>query len=297
MTRPGGRARRSLQVALVGCTNPPQEDFDAPPLLSALALRGHQGASAAWDDPAVGWSGFDVALLRSTWNYFHRRDAFLAWAERVANVIPLFNPPDIVRWNTHKFYLRELAARGIDIAPTLFVPAGSQLEIAGAMEAEGWEEVVVKPAVSADSFATVRATRAEPAAAQVHLDAHLRDRDMLVQRYLPAVVEPGERCLVFLDGRYSHAVRKRSLFMGGRHAGPEGVPVEAAADEIAAGERILAACSTPAPLYARIDFLRGAAGEPCLMELELVEPSLFFDARAGSAVELVAALEARLAHA
>jgi O-ureido-D-serine cyclo-ligase len=143
----------------------------------------------------------------------------------------------------------------------------------------------------------LRVARDAPEAAQAHLDAHLQQRDMLVQRYLPAVVEPGEHCLVFIAGRYSHAVRKRSLFLGGRHAGPEGVPVAAAPDEIAAGRRILAGCGEVAPLYARVDLLRDERGVPCLMELELVEPSLFFAARPGSAADLVRELETRLLQA
>jgi glutathione synthase/RimK-type ligase-like ATP-grasp enzyme len=291
------RAPRELRVALVGCTKPPQEDFDAPPLVAALAGRGHRSAAVAWDDPCADWSAYDGALLRSTWDYYHRRDDFLAWADRTAAVTVLINPPELVRWNTHKFYLRDLALRGIDIAPTVFVGAGTRFDLAACFAARGWDEVVVKPAVSADSFATLRAARGAAGAGQAHLDAHLQRRDMLIQRYLPAVVEPGERCLVFLAGRYSHAVRKRSLFLGGRHAGPEGMPVEAAPDEIAAGERILAACGATVPLYARVDLLRDERGVPCLMELELVEPSLFFAARPGSAADLVAELEARLSQA
>ena len=282
-----------MNVALVGCTNPPQEDFDAPPLLAALAARGHQGQETAWDDPAVDWSRYDAVLLRSTWDYFHRRDAFLDWAQRVATVSSLWNPFEIVRWNTHKFYLRELGQRGLPIVPTEFVPAGENVDLGAILAARGWDTAVLKPAVSADSFATLRAERHTPHAGQVHLEQHLPGRDMLVQRYIPTVDEPGERCLVFIDGVYSHAVRKRSLFRGGRHAGPEGVPVEAAADEIATAERILAGTGQVLPLYARVDLLRDEAGTPRLLELELVEPSLFFDAQPGAAGSLVEALEKR----
>jgi hypothetical protein len=290
-------ASRPLRVALVTCTNPPQEDFDAPPLLEALGARGHAAAIVAWDDPQVRWSGFDAALLRSTWDYYHRRAAFLAWAGQAARATRLLNPPEIVTWNTHKFYLRDLAARGVDIVPTEFVAAGTACDLEAACAARGWDEVVVKPAVSADSFATTRGARGALHAAQRHLEAHLPERDMLVQRYLPAVVEPGEHCLVFLDGRFSHAVRKRSLFLGGRHAGPEGITITAADDEIAAGRRVLAACLGPPPLYARVDLLRDEGGTPCVVELELVEPSLFFAARPASAADLVAGLEARLLQA
>ena len=307
-----------MHVALVTCTNPPQEDFDAPPLLAALRASGHRSAEVAWDDPAIAWDQYDAALLRSTWDYFHRLEDFLDWAARVASSIPLWNSLAFVRWNTHKFYLQELAAMGIPIAPTEFVPAHTHLDVASVLAARGWDAAVIKPAVSADAFATLRVERGAEQPGQDHLASH-RERDMLVQRYLPTVVEPGERCLVFIDGDFSHAVRKRSLFRGGRHAGPEGVPVPAEEDEIALARRILACAGRAvaaeeaagssiscvvadgagdaerieAPLYARVDLLRDEAGTPHLMELELVEPSLFFDARAGSEMRLVQALESR----
>jgi hypothetical protein len=283
-----------MKVALVTCSRPPQEDFDAPPLVRALAARGHAAAPAAWDDPAVDWPSFDAALLRSTWDYYHRRDAFLEWAARTATVTALWNPLDVVHWSTHKFYLRDLESRGVDIVPTVFLPAGSRSDVAGLLAQRGWDMAVLKPAVSADSFATLRFEKRAPAPGQAHLDDHLHERDMLVQQYLPTVVEPGERCLVFIDGTYSHAVRKRSLFLGGRHAGPEGVAVPASEDELAAARRALERTGWGPLLYARVDLLRDARGTPRLMELELVEPSLFFAAGPGSAARLVEALERRM---
>jgi len=286
-----------MDIALVRCRNSPQDDFDAPPLVAACAARGHSAAIESWDDPAVDWARFDAVLLRSTWNYFHDLPRFLAWAGHVAAVSRLWNPLALVRWNTHKFYLRELAERGVPIVPTVFVDAGSAVSLAAIFDAQGWDAAVLKPAVSADSFATMCVERADPAAGQRHLEEH-RFRDMLVQHYLPAVVEPGERCLVFIDGVFSHAVRKRSLFLGGRHAGPEGVPVAVEPEEIDTARNILAhvpdLAGGPAPLYARVDLLRDPDKVPRLLELELVEPSLFFDDGPGSADKLVHALENRL---
>jgi len=283
-----------VNLALATCLNRGQDDLDLEPLLAACAARGHAAHEIAWDDPAADWSGFDAVLLRSTWNYFHDRAAFLAWATAIATRIPLWNPLEVVGWNTHKFYLNDLASRGIAILPTLFLPAGSRLDLASFLDTQGWEAAVLKPAVSADAFATLRASRSDPAAGAAHLATHLPERDMLVQRYSPRVVEPGEHCLVFLDGEFSHAVRKRSLFMGGRHAGPEGMRVEADRDEIATAERILSSTGFPAPLYARIDLLRDESGVPCLLELEMVEPSLFLDCDDVAATRLVRGLETRM---
>jgi len=285
---------RALEIALVTSADKDQDDFDHAPLAEACAAHGHHARAIAWDDAEADWARFDAALIRSTWDYFQRRDEFLAWAERAAAATRLFNPAETVRWNTHKFYLRELARSGVPIVPTAFLERGSQADLRALMEARGWEAVVLKPAVSADSFATLRAEREQPAEAQRHLDEHLPTRDMLVQAYLPTVVEPGERCLIAIDGRVSHAVRKRSLFLGGRHAGPEGISVLPAADELSAARRILGQLGPRPPLYARIDLLRDETGLPRLMELELVEPSLFFKQGPGSAERLVKALEKRL---
>ncbi len=282
-----------MRVALVTMTELDQEDFDAAPLRSALDAAGHQAETVAWDDGRVDWRRFDAAVLRSTWDYHHRREEFVAWAERAAQQTRLFNSPAEVRWNSHKFYLRELEQAGIDIVPTEFLDRGGPADLVEILDRRRWDLAVIKPAVSADSFATERAERASPAAGAAHLALHLPQRDMLVQAYMPAVEEPGERCLVAIDGRMSHAVRKRSKFLGGRHAGPEGLPVEIAADEAAAARRILA--HLPAtPLYARIDLIRNPDGVPCLMELELVEPSLFFEAGPGSAPRFVDALVRRV---
>lgn len=283
-----------LRVALVTAGHNEQEDSDEAPLAEALRARGHAPSTVVWDDPAVSWGGFDAALLRSTWDYFHRRGAFLAWAERAGAATRLYNPPALVRWNTHKFYLRELERGGLPIVPTAFLEAGSTVDLRALALARGWPAVVIKPAVSADSFATTRAPREAPEEGQRHLDQHLPSRDMLVQAYLPTVVEPGERSLVVIDGQVTHAVRKRSLFLGGRHAGPEGLPVPVAPDEALTAARVLAHLGS-APLYARVDLLRDEAGRPRLMELELVEPSLFFAQGPGSAERLVEALERRLA--
>lgn len=283
-----------MKVALVTGAHLEQQDADEAPLAEALRARGHAPAVAVWDDAQLDWSAFDAALIRSTWDYFHRRDEFVAWAFRTGAATRLFNPPELVRWTTHKFYLRELERGGAPVVPTAFLEAGSRVDLAGLMAARDWESAVVKPAVSADSFATLLAGRNDPAEGQRHLDRYLPERDMMVQAYMPAVAEPGERCLIAIEGQLSHAVRKRSLFLGGRHRGPEGLAVPIADDEAATAGRILALVPGGAPLYARIDLVRDPAGVPRLMELELAEPSLFFEQGPGSAARLVEALERKM---
>lgn len=291
----------ALEVALVTCRQVGGLDPDDQPLREALVGRGLSVEAVAWDDGDFGWAGVRIAVLRSTWDYFHRRDEFLAWVDRTAQSTRLFNPPAIVRWNTHKSYLRDLEARGCAVVPTVVLTAGSRADLRALLGERGWRHAVVKPAVSADAWETARADAADPPAAQMHLDRLLPARDMLVQPYLGAVESQGERCLVVIDGEVSHSVRKRSLWQGGRHAGPEGGPVPIAGDEAALARRVLGAASDALgsgvpwpPLYARVDMVRNDVGAPVLLELELCEPTLFLRDAPAAAGRLAASIEARL---
>jgi glutathione synthase/RimK-type ligase-like ATP-grasp enzyme len=284
-----------VRVALVTCASLPGLDPDELPFAAALRDRGHDPQAVVWDDPAVDWGAFETALLRSTWDYFQRLPEFLAWAERAAACTTLWNPLPLVRWNTHKGYLAELAGRGVPVIPSVFVPRGATLDLDALIAERGWAEAVVKPSVSADGYGTVRVGPSTLAEGRRHLESLLLERDVMVQPYLASVEDPGERCLVFLDGELSHAVRKNSLFRGGRHVGPEGVPVPAEPDEAETARRVLAAIALPErPLYARVDLARDGAGHPLLLELELTEPTLFFKDAPGAAERLVRALETRM---
>jgi hypothetical protein len=282
-----------MHVALATFRGLPDLDPDDHPLRDALARRGHRVTAAVWDDPAIGWGSFDVVVLRSTWDYFHRRGDFLAWALWVSAATRLLNPLALVRWNTHKSYLLELRTRGATVVPTEIAAAGSRLDVAARMAAHGWTRAVVKPAVGADSFGAMLASPDTLPAAQAHAETLLRERDVMLQPYLRSVEEPGERCLVHIDGVFSHAVRKRSLFLGGRHVGPEGIAVEADADERAEAARVLRLAGATDALYARVDLARDDAGRPCLMELELAEPTLFLTVNPGAAEALAEAIERR----
>lgn len=282
-----------MRIALITCRRLPDLDPDDRPLADVLAGRGHQVTAAIWDDPAIEWTSFDLAMLRSPWDYHHRRDEFLAWATRVAGATRLLNPIDLVRWNSHKSYLVELRGRGAEVIPTEIVPARSAVDVRERMAARGWRRVVLKPAVSNDAYGTILVGEGGMAAAQAHAEALLAERDLMIQPYFASVEEPGERCLVHIDGRFSHAVRKRSHFLGGRHVGPEGLSVEAADDERDVAASVLDLAGARSALYARVDLARDDEGRPCLMELELVEPTLFFTVAPAAAERMADALEAR----
>jgi glutathione synthase/RimK-type ligase-like ATP-grasp enzyme len=275
-------------VALATATSLPHPDEDEAILVEALTARGVPTRVVAWDDPAEDLTAARACIVRSTWNYVHKFEAFLAWVDRCARLTALWNPPAVLRWNSHKGYLLELERQGIPVVPTRFVAQGERPSLAtlGA----GWDELVVKPAVSAGSFATVRVDRASLAKGEAHLHRMTESRDMLVQRYEPSVDDYGERALVWIDGTFTHAVRKSTRFSGDAESvSREALPI--APDEVALADRVLAAVPHPL-LYARVDLVRDADGQPRLMELELIEPSLFLD-RSRLAVERFADAIAR----
>lgn len=280
-----------MRIALVTFAGLPDLDPDDFPLVAAFAALGARAEPVLWDDPAADWSAFAAVLLRSPWDYFRRYDEFLAWCARVAAVSRLFNPPELVAWNTDKRYLVALAERGAPVVPTVHLEPGSRADLAALVAARGWSEVIVKPSVSADSWETIHVGPERIAEGQAHLDRLLPERAMLVQPFLPSVESHGERCLVYLDGELAHAVRKNPLTQGGRWAGlPEGVPVTPTAEERAAAEAVLDLACPERPLYARVDLVQDAAGAPLLLELELTEPTLFLEEHPGAADRLAAAL-------
>ncbi|MGW4378277.1 ATP-grasp domain-containing protein [Kitasatospora sp. NPDC004531] len=245
------------------------EDVEMLPVLAAFARAGVVAEAPFWDDPAVDWSGYDLVLVRSVWDYILHRDAFLAWARRTAALTRVANPVPVLERNTDKTYLRDLAAAGVPIVPTVWVAPGEELTGAD------WPELVVKPTISSGARDTLRTTdRAEALAHVAALTA--AGRTAMVQPYLSMVEDEGETSLLYLGGGFSHAVRRGPMLGGGF----EDVAREPAEDQLALAERILAAVPQRAELlYARVDLVRLPDGSPVLIELELTEPRLFLALR------------------
>ncbi len=296
-------------VALVTAAAARALDEDMLPLLAALAARDLVACDAVWDDPEVDWRRFAAVVVRSTWDYFSRRDEFLAWARRVAAVSRLHNPVEVLEWTTDKRYLRDLERASVPVVPTVFREPGQAADLAELGEAD----LIVKPAVSAGSNDTARYRRGERAAAEAHVRSLLaQGRTAMAQPYQSAVDEHGETALVHFDGAFSHAIRKSAIFAGDQE-GPEGpaivgglfareeiAPREPSAAERRVAEAALAAAAARLPavrqplLYARVDLVPRPDGTPAVLELELCEPSVFLDHSPGSAERFAAAIERRL---
>jgi glutathione synthase/RimK-type ligase-like ATP-grasp enzyme len=282
-----------MQLRIATCRPLPEPDVDENLLLEALRARGVEARMAAWNDPGERWDERVPTVIRSTWDYIHDLPRFLDWAEKAGQAAPLWNSVEIVRWNAHKGYLRELERRGHAVVPTEFLARGERARLADILKARGWRDVVVKPAVSAGSFGTKRFAAAEVALGQLHLDLLLAERDVLVQRYVDSVDDYGERSLVWIDGEFTHAIRKTPRFSGQEENVSTALPI--AADEHALATAVLARHEHEL-LYARVDLARDERGMPMVMEVELIEPSLFLRQSPAAVTRLVDALARRLAH-
>jgi len=281
---PVGKTRNfagTPRVALVTCRAARGLDEDMPPLLAAFDAVGASAEIVDWDDGEVDWARFDLALLRSAWDYTERLPQFLAWVERTAASTLLLNPPPVVRWNSDKHYLRDLSRAGVPVVPTTFIDS--------------------KPAVGAGSRDARRHARADLDEIRAHLRPLLAaGRSMMLQPYLESVDREGETALIFIDGGFSHAIRKGPLLPSGAPSttglfAPEEItPRIPGADELAVAERAVAQVPVGGLLYARVDLIRDVAGHPRVLELEITEPSLFF-AYSDAAPRFVAAALARLA--
>jgi glutathione synthase/RimK-type ligase-like ATP-grasp enzyme len=280
------------RLALVTAVAARHLDTDLPLLTAALDVHPVDVDVVAWDDESVDWSGFDAAVVRSTWDYHRRLDDFVAWIRSTASLTRLWNPAEVMIANLDKRYLADLAARGIPIVPSQFLDSDAAVAAAATRGAfDG--DVVVKPTVGAGANGARRfVDRADEARAHA-VSLITGPVAAMVQPYVAAVDEREETGIVTLGGRISHAFAKGPILSADPEWSDglyvterigERTPTSA---EIELAERVLGAL--PGTAYARIDLLPGADG-PLVSEVELVEPSLFLHVADGAADTAAAVL-------
>jgi glutathione synthase/RimK-type ligase-like ATP-grasp enzyme len=280
-------------IAFVTWSGLPALSADDQLAAAELETRGATVARTVWDDPAVDWAGFDAVVVRSTWDYHHRPAQFLEWIALLESAgVRVWNPPSLLRWNLDKRYLAELSRRGVAVVPTVTVPRGSDATLADVLVEAGWSQVVVKPAVSASAHETWRTSHQSAGGDASRFARLVRTGDVLVQPYLSAV-EAGEWSLCFIGGRFSHAVLKRPRageFRVQYELGGEVLALPPPAALIEQAEAIVDLLREPW-LYARVDAC-DIDGALVLMELELIEPTLFFHADPAAPERFAEALRA-----
>lgn len=276
------------RIAIATCAAYPELKGDDELLRGALRRRGCEASLVVWDGGGTDWRGFDLCLVRSTWDYHDKYDEFLAWTRRAAAATALHNPADLIAWNSDKRYLRQLAKAGVPTVPTLWIERGSDVDLEALLAERGWEEAVVKPVVDlgAKNLRRVRADEANDALADV-----LERQEAMVQPFLPSLEAEGEISLIYVEGELSHTVRKRPAAGDFRVQSIWGGTVAAAKAEtrhVEVAERALSQLEKT-PLYARVDLVADLNGNPALIELELIEPNLYLSTDPAAADRLAEA--------
>ncbi len=279
VTLPGSTKRRSDAF---------EHDYTLAELRPAFAARGLELVELSWDEDGVDWSGFDAALVGTTWDYWDRQAEFIDRLAAIERRTRLFNSAALVAWNTHKGYLKDLEARGARLIPTLWLDAVTEASARDAFDRLGTDDLVFKRQVGAGADGQHRLKRGDPIPGMPH--------PMMVQPFLPAIAEEGEISFVMVDGALSHALVKRPAKGDYRIQSAYGgfeIPLEPSAEDLAAAKSVITALDET-PLYARVDMLRAEDGGLLLMELELIEPYLYPLQGEGLGARLAAALLARL---
>jgi len=273
-----------MSIVLATCAALPDLDADDQRLYEALKSMDVPVEIAIWDDPSVDWGQYALCVIRSTWDYVPKRDAYLRWADSVASQTELWNPASLIRWNTDKTYLRDMESQGIRIVETAWLRSGASVDFEALRQTRGWAEMVIKPVISSSGKDTYRLNPDGIATQSEALAELLAQRDLMAQPLMTSVFTSGELSFLFIDGQFSHAVTKipaSGEFRVQEHLGGILKAFEPTAEQLAFAENVMR--KIPAPtLYARVDLMLDEQGQLCLSELELTEPSMYLAFQAGS---------------
>jgi glutathione synthase/RimK-type ligase-like ATP-grasp enzyme len=281
-------------MRLAFATHPGLEGLTPSDQLAAdqLSRRGAAVTAVPWSAPTE-WSRFDAVVIRATWDYYTRPADFLRWLESLERQrVPLWNPAPLARWNLHKGYLRDLERAGVPVVPTAWI---SQSTADGSLEqlvqARGWRDVVVKPAVSANANRTWRTQGPITREDEDRFREMVRAGEVMVQPLIESLMQEGEWSFMFLGGEFSHAVLKRPAsgdFRVQSNFGGSVARVEAPDEWVSQARAVLDPVTEPW-LYARVDGCI-VDGRFMLVELEMLEPDLFFNLAPQAATRFAAAL-------
>jgi glutathione synthase/RimK-type ligase-like ATP-grasp enzyme len=266
------------RIGLATAPEFPRLSDDDQLVLEKFQARDIDAQPVIWSDESVRWEQYKLIVVRSCWDYHRRLEAFRSWIEMLeTHGANLWNPPHLLRWNLDKSYLSDLQSSGVPTVPTVRIEQSSPQTLRSVLQTKGWEEAVVKPTVAATAYRTSRVTLATAVTDQQRLDEVLVHSDALVQPFIPEIQTEGEWSLIYLDGQFSHSVKKypqSGEYRVQAEFGGRVVSETAPQSFIDIGHHALEQLDQR-PLYARVD---GVETETCIrvMEMELVDPELFF---------------------
>jgi len=250
-----------------------------------LEQRGLSVIRKDWASADFDWNNCEYAIFRTPWDYFDKYELFSKWLKKVQYKTTLINPAETIFWNIDKHYLQDLNKKEVHTIPTVYIEKGDQITLRDLHENQKWDKTILKPAVSATARHTYKLSLD-------NLDQHnsifqklIGERCMMLQPFQNDIEENGEVSYVLFGGKFTHTVLKRTKPGDFRVQDEFGGTVELYSPnqkEIAFAQSAVNACD-PVPVYARVDVIRDNDGKLCLVELELLEPELWFRLNPGSA--------------
>ena len=216
-------------------------------------------------------------IIRSTWDYWNDVPAFLEVLAQIDRETPLANPLDVVHWNLAKTYMLDLEGKGVGIVPTIWPDAVHEASFPAFCDSLESDELVIKPVVGANGEDAFRISGRESQDRLFRIAGCFRERKAMVQRFMPRILTEGEYSLFFFNGEFSHAILKTPAESEFRSQEERGAYIKAVAPEeklLLRAQQALSVISSPT-LYARIDLVRDDDEDFVIMELELIEPSMY----------------------
>lgn len=279
-----------MKIGILTCARLPELLESDQQLIPLFAKENITAKAAIWDDETVDWTEFDYLIFRNTWDYYQKEEVFNSWLHKIELLgIKTFNPISVIQKNKHKFYLKEIEKEGISILPSIFLEKNSTSNLHDLIP-KSWEKMVIKPAFSAGSYLTKLIDRSELASIQTEFKEYFATKDFLIQEFRPEIKELGETSFIFFDGKFSHAVNKKPVendFRVQIQYGGKYTLIEPNADLLLQAELILSKVHEKL-LYARVDGIV-IENKLHLMEIELIEPDLYFDLAEGARERFVEA--------
>jgi glutathione synthase/RimK-type ligase-like ATP-grasp enzyme len=280
-----------MKIALLTCEKLPDLNPEDQKIIPALAQHNIESSAVIWSDKTVNWTDFDYLIFRNTWDYFEKETEFKIWLDHIEKLgIKTLNPIEVIKQNIHKFYLREMEQQGITILPTLFIDKTAHLDLAKRIPSH-WKKAVIKPAFSAGSYLTEVFDVSNSTQIDQQYERIALEKELLVQEFMPQIQTLGETSFIFFNKKFSHAVNKKpvegdfrvqSLF-GGIYT-----LVHPSQDLIQKAQKVVDTFKEDL-LYARVDGIL-IDQELYLMEVECIEPDLYFNLSENSLERFVASI-------
>ncbi len=283
-----------MKIALLSCKNWP-DVLEKERAFASEFPKQFDVHVEVWNDPSVNWTDYNYLIFRTVWDYFEFPKEFETWLNDLENQnVKTLNPLPIIKRNQHKFYLQDLERQGIDIIPTVFIPKNTRLDLSFLIN-NNWEKAVIKPAISGGAYLTRLFSQSEIEEIEIEYASFALENDLLVQPFMPEIQEIGELSILFFQGKYSHTILKKPKngdFRVQSQFGGQYQAIEPDAAVLATAEYIIQTFGGDL-LYARVDGIL-KDGKFLLMELELIEPDLYFDYHADAKQNFLSALEAMI---